>query len=115
MDLEEVIVLGVSPLVISEIAVLFEIDLRERHERISRLGCQSFCLTRPRDPVAAIGVSMNPDGVQTWQLVVHRKLLNLQRFATRIRGGISPMVKYWTVEQERSAWINRLKPSCEPR
>jgi hypothetical protein len=57
-----VIVLGVSPLVISEIAVLFDIDLRGSHKRISRLGC----------------VSMNPDWCHTWQLLIHRKMLNLK-------------------------------------
>jgi hypothetical protein len=37
VDLEEVIVLGVSPLVIGEIAVLLDIDLRDSHEFISSL------------------------------------------------------------------------------
>jgi hypothetical protein len=32
--------------------------------------------------VAAVGVSMNPDGVDTWQLLVHHKMLNLKAFAT---------------------------------
>jgi hypothetical protein len=45
---------------------------------------------------------MNPDGVRTWQLLVHRKVLNLKRFHHRHRGDISPMVKYWTIEQEQA-------------
>jgi hypothetical protein len=58
---------------------------------------------------------MNPDGVPAWQLLVHRKILNLKKFPRRLGGDISPVVKYWTFEQEQSAWINRLKHSCEPR
>jgi hypothetical protein len=46
VDLEEAIALGVSPLAISERAVLSDIDLRDGH------------------------------GVHTWQLPVHRKMLN---------------------------------------
>jgi peptide methionine sulfoxide reductase MsrA len=58
---------------------------------------------------------MNPDAVHTWQSLIHRKVLNLKRFNNRIRGEMSPMVKYWTSEQEHGAWIKRLKHSCEAR
>jgi hypothetical protein len=54
---------------------------------------------------------MNPDGVHTWQLPVHRKMLILKRVHRDLSGEISPVVKYWTIEQEPSAWIDRLKHS----
>jgi hypothetical protein len=41
---------------------------------------------------------MNPDDVRRWQLLVHRKMLNLEIFHCRPRGDISPMVKCWTTK-----------------
>jgi hypothetical protein len=53
--------------------------------------------------------SMNPHGVRTKQLPVHREMLNLKRCHRRLRGDISSMVKYRTIEQEHRAGINRLQ------
>jgi hypothetical protein len=66
-------------------------------------------------PVAAVGVRVNPMA-SAWQLLVHRKMLNLKRFHRRLRGEISPMVKHWTVRAEAQAMNrDRLTHSCEPR
>jgi hypothetical protein len=70
VDLEDLIVRGLSPLIASEIAIVLDIDLRGSHEFISGLVADRL---QPLN-------TMSPDGAETlrkcWS---RRKLLNLKR------------------------------------